>query len=155
MLWENYSIISKGAYNYARIPEHPNATGLGYVLEHRIVMENKLCRLLNSKEVVHHINENKKDNRIENLELMQKSDHSREHMYKIGKNMVVLKCPNCGIEFIRAKNNCFLVKNEEFNTCSRHCRGVFSRKIQLNGKTPEIIAAINNNLVRHFKKHGY
>jgi len=58
--WKIEKIVSKGDYNYAVVKNHPNATKYGYVLHHRIVMENHLGRLLNSNEVVHHINGQKK-----------------------------------------------------------------------------------------------
>lgn len=48
--------------------------------EHRVVMEQHLGRKLNPDEVVHHINGNKFDNRIENLSVMSKSDHAKLHM---------------------------------------------------------------------------
>jgi hypothetical protein len=48
-------------------------------LEHRLVMEMMLGRKLSRSEVVHHLNGNKVDNRIENLEVMSLSDHSRLH----------------------------------------------------------------------------
>jgi len=50
--------------------------------EHRLVLEDYLGRRLEKYEVVHHINGNSKDNRIENLEICLLSEHSRCHMPK-------------------------------------------------------------------------
>ena len=46
---------------------------------HRYVMEKHLGRRLKLTELVHHINENKLDNRIENLIVMSRGDHMRLH----------------------------------------------------------------------------
>lgn len=47
--------------------------------EHRIIMEEILGRKLTKDEIVHHKNENKKDNRPENLEVMTRKEHTKMH----------------------------------------------------------------------------
>ena len=46
---------------------------------HRYLIEQHLGRKLRTDEVVHHINGDTLDNRIENLKLMTKSEHTRLH----------------------------------------------------------------------------
>lgn len=49
------------------------------VPEHRYVMEQYLGRSLNKGEEVHHINGDTLDNRISNLFVLDKRNHSRQH----------------------------------------------------------------------------
>mgnify|MGYP000491684111 CR=1 FL=1 len=53
--------------------------GARYIPEHRLVMEEHLGRRLRTDEVVHHINHDKTDNRIENLQVMSRAEHIDEH----------------------------------------------------------------------------
>ena len=53
--------------------------GSRFIDHHRYVMEQHLGRRLLPTEIVHHINGDKRDDRIENLELTTKSAHSKKH----------------------------------------------------------------------------
>ena len=139
-------LSKKGEYLYAIVRNHPNSTANDYVLFHRIVMENHLGRILTSNEIVHHKNENKKDNRIENLELMLAGEHIRKHVLERGYIEVALSCPNCELLFFRRKGDTHLQKGGKFTACSARCRGKFSSLMQYNGLTAEVEKAISVNV---------
>lgn len=62
-------------YSYKKL----NIKGV-YIDEHRYIMQNHLGRKLLRHEHVHHKNRNKRDNRLENLELISASEHMRLHI---------------------------------------------------------------------------
>lgn len=71
--WKGGRRIESGGYVEIYNKEHPRSRQNGYVKEHILVMEKSLGRYLIKGENVHHINGDKTDNRIENLELWNTS----------------------------------------------------------------------------------
>ena len=71
--------IAKIAEMFPMVRSKHSGRVRGHVDEHRIVMALHLGRVLRKDEHVHHLNGNYRDNRIENLELMSRAEHSRRH----------------------------------------------------------------------------
>lgn len=71
--------IYRQGYKYLFIPDHPCATKQGYYKEHRYIMEQHIKRVLKKNEIVHHINHIRDDNRIENLMILNNSEHRSYH----------------------------------------------------------------------------
>lgn len=86
---------------------YPMVDHMGYVLEHRLVMAKHLGRNLQKWEVVHHKNGIKDDNRLENLELTTRGNHSTDHNkgYRDGYYKGLLDGRLKQIEELKEQNN--------------------------------------------------
>lgn len=95
------SVCKGGQYRYCRTdPLHPRRNAKGLYPLHRVLMENKLGRLLGPDEVVHHKDEDKTNDALENLELHTRAEHARMHTH--GReivNSIGLIC-RCGQSFM-------------------------------------------------------
>lgn len=87
-------------------------------LEHRLVVESAIGRLLRTDEEVHHKNGDKLDNRLENLVVLSPSEHQHAHPEFIQRmrRRITLTCEFCGNAFERRPK----LAGQRF--CSRSCR---------------------------------
>ena len=79
--WKGGVYYSKSGYVFVHSLGHPYRDKDNKVLRCRLLMEKHLGRYLNPKEIVHHKNGVKSDDRLENLKLFDsRNEHSRYHM---------------------------------------------------------------------------
>lgn len=83
MRWIGHRRMHRGYVRVWISDDHPYASmrapGVSWILEHRLVMAENLGRCLRVDELVHHVNFDRSDNRIENLQLMSRSEHMSLH----------------------------------------------------------------------------
>lgn len=78
--WKGGQYISKDRYIYILKPSHPFAKKNGYVKRCNLVIEKHLGRYLKPKEIAHHINGIRDDDRIKNLQLFpNRKSHTGFH----------------------------------------------------------------------------
>lgn len=122
MMFEILSTCKGGGYMYCRTsPPHPKANSKGLYPLHRVVVENKIGRLLESWEDVHHMDEDKSNNDPNNLEVLTKPEHGRKHRKIILMHFV---CPCCKKPF-SVRGNIARKRQKQNKSgvlyCSRSC----------------------------------
>lgn len=107
----------------------------------RYLMERHLGRRLLPEETVDHINNDFRDDRIENLQLLTLAENTRKQMALHPRQIYKFICPKCGKEtekFLNhVKNNWRRGKGGPY--CSRSCAGKGAYK---RHKLPETISTI-------------
>jgi len=99
----------KDGYILVSLPwGHPylaTANARGWILEHRLVMAQSLGRNLKQTEVVHHMNGNKRDNRVENLTILSRAEHTHREIpfkHRIQDLERTVKCLEARIKILES-----------------------------------------------------
>ena len=134
--------MKNGEYTLVLAPENfsGNIYRKKYCYEHHLIYWKYTGVVPKEDECIHHVNENKRDNKIENLELLKIKDHVIYHTVTNGKNILICKCPGCGSIFKKDKNK---VKKNSIICCSRECIGLYTAKVRRNPKVKDILKKEN------------
>jgi hypothetical protein len=113
----------------------------------------KMCikekRKLNKNEHVDHIDNNPKNDDINNLQILTLAENNKKYrkFAKIKKAMVKMICPCCKKIFIKEKHQSFLSKkNKRFDSCSRRCGGKLAHLTAIGIKFD-----ISDNFIEEFE----
>ena len=117
-----------------------------YCYEHHLIWWKKYGRLPEKGKCLHHKDENTHNNIISNLEEINWKEHCGLHTRNRGRELVKLKCPECGNIFIKGKNHTHLQNINKATFCCRICSG----KFKFRSKSDKEIR-ISENVVKEFR----
>jgi hypothetical protein len=129
--------LRKDGRKHVIIYEHPNIRKT--VSYPKYLMEQHLGRTLNENETVDHINCDYTDDRIENLQVLIRSEHAKLDVNR--SKIVTLPCVYCGVptEIHHTRHNRMIKQKRASPFCSRQCTGLYGAMIQ-NGKLSKYVA---------------
>ena len=118
-------------YRYFSVKRSDGSRATLYV--HRLVMEAHLGRALRRDEEVHHQNENKGDNRPDNLEIKSTAQHTADHKRLPEEDKYcATTCAECGVVFLRERRAARAAAKKRGATadalCGKRCAGASSAK---------------------------
>lgn len=103
----NKGYVSQHGYKRILRPGHPRADYKGYVFEHILIYEQFYNCCIPKYSIIHHLNNNRLDNRIENLEAMIRAKHTSLHQRyrkKVKEERVCANCNSITSRISRQKN---------------------------------------------------
>ena len=118
-------------YYYIYLPTHELATKSGKVYMHRYVMAKHLNRLLLSDEAVHHKDEDRTNNNLDNLELLSLEEHGRLHKEVIHGPPKIIVCHHCNKEFKCPASRIDKAKTGKL-FCSANCLSLGNRDFEVD-----------------------
>lgn len=119
----------------------------------RYLMSVKEKRILNPEEHVDHKDNNKLNDNINNLQILTLKENNIKESIRRGRKMVLLKCPSCGKEFIKRRNQTHLCKGGKYTGCSRKCSSKFGALLQHNPNNKKLLNSLKENVIKEFVEH--
>lgn len=116
-------------------------------------MSVKEKRILKKDEHVDHIDNNKANDDINNLQILSLKENNLKEAKRKGRKMVLLKCPFCKKIFEKERNKTHLQKKGNFTACSRKCSSTFGALLQHHPRDDNLLKALKENVIEEFVMH--
>lgn len=141
--------IESGGYLWEFCPYHKNATKWGYIQQHRVVVERSLGYYLFDDEYVHHKDHNKKNNDLENLQVVSRSEHRKIHAYDEHKSRFPDVTPELVEKYLAIGGLKYAAKSLGISTGTIRYQfpalvDPYKRRSPANLDSPELIASIQS-----------
>ena len=119
----------------------------------RYLLSVSLGRYLSENEHVDHIDNNKTNDVLSNLQLVTQADNNRKAAKLKGRQVAEIRCPICGTIFTRRKGNTQAVEihKGKVTCCSKECRDKF---LSLPLTKDERDKVSEETLLRIYTQHG-
>jgi hypothetical protein len=117
--------------NYAVLMNKNNSKDRTTLAYARYLMCVKEERILEKDETVDHIDDDKTNDNIYNLQILSRKDNHKKYTDKLLAKYVVLECPNCKKIFEKRANDANVLNGGVFTSCCRRCCGIIRQKLQM------------------------
>jgi hypothetical protein len=117
----------------------------------RYLMSVKEARVLTKLEEVDHIDGNKTNDVLNNLQIVSKVENIKKSRIErgISRKMIRFICDGCGEVHVKYLNQSHLQKGNKFTSCSKKCLIITLGKKHTNA---ELEAIGNKQILEHFNK---
>jgi DNA-directed RNA polymerase subunit RPC12/RpoP len=128
--------------------ERKNRTTISYA---RYLMSVREKRVLLKSEQVDHIDGDKTNDVIENLQILSAKENSIKRTIEKGQTlkMVEMICPNCKNTFHKPLSSTYLQKGGHYTVCSKECSyKILTKRLSIM----ELKELGKNQIVKHYRK---
>ena len=150
--YENYwvysPVMSKTEGRRVVVLRHRRTKRMTSMSLARYMLSTHLGRRLARAEHVDHVDGDKSNDVLENLQVLTPEENNRKHrlQQQTTKHMLKLRCPACRKVFTREFRQTHRAKHGKFTACSRGCAGTLRQRLQSG-----VLVDLTDNVIEDFR----